>query len=102
MKSYAKVIYSIPPSVWTPIVAPIDCNDFWIKCRDNDDMRECTDDDPTPSSPYDLIPGNVMQFLPAYTRYGGAQVTRFLAGDTITHLMPDTDTACTCVVTFVA
>jgi len=83
-KSYAIRNISLSSSAWTPIVCPIDCYSFSVRC-DSASIFICTDSsDPTTQ---DTIQPGMQEYLDSiwspYTRTGGC---RFLAGSTIAYL----------------
>lgn len=102
---YRKWVVTLQVGVWVPIYAPIDCNDFWIKSRDNSTVRECTEVAPTDLSSYDIIQPGVMQSLGQWILVSSGTGlmfgnTRFKKDDFVTSLAGDTGTT-VCVVTFV-
>lgn len=106
-QNYVKQIYQLQVGTWTPIIAPIDCNVFWVQDQGGQQIRECTDPAPNSDSPYDLIKPGVLQFLPQYVPNATMQYqastkggTRFQSGQVITNLAADTE-ASTCTVTFI-
>lgn len=103
---YRKMVLSLTAGVWTQVVAPIDCNDIWIKCRGADTVRECTDAAPNGSTAYDIIQVGVLQSLgPFLLVESGTGLmfgnSRFKKDDVITNLSADITSPTICVVTFV-
>ena len=106
-RKYAVEIFDLQPGIWQPIVAPIDCNTFWIE-NPAAAIRECTDNAPDQNSRYKVIRASTLQYLPTYlaNTYGldPASINnwrvRFTAGDLVTNVMPDAG-AVTVAVTFI-
>lgn len=97
---YVKQVVDLQVGQWTPIIAPIDCNVFWIK-NPGGNVRETTDQNPNSNSRYELLTVGTLQYLPNYLFGPIMGNYRFKVGDVITNLSADSVPS-TVIVTFIA
>jgi len=94
---YFKVPLSLTATAWVPVVAPIDCDHFWIRAQDGQSviLESMTDRETGDEGFDDILPGGALQYLPLPC---GSR--RFPEGTVITYLRAQSNN-CVAVATFI-